>query len=320
MHHFVCHCLCNRYKCMRKFYYAMSKGSLFMGTARGKLGEVVMYRANGEQISRVRVRKIANPRSEAQMIQRTFLSTVTKAYSHLSSICDHSFESENGVMKNMARFTKANIDKFRGAFLRANEQWRNNARYNGKDVMLPMFNEYIVSEGTMPVMTYVKGDSDAFFTLAGSGSLSTAPTYADMAQYLGLEKGDQVTIMTLEGVEDNLSAMGELRKHRFILEPSSGEMSTPFLNAGKINLPSSRNENVTNVSFSIDDGDLVVDTGSELFGLAVIASRYENGKWRRSTQTLLVSGLVPATPTLGEAVNSWDTSVTSSLYLNQALS
>ena len=39
----------------------MSKGSLFWANASGKLGEVVQYRAGGEQRARAYVRKIKNP-------------------------------------------------------------------------------------------------------------------------------------------------------------------------------------------------------------------------------------------------------------------
>lgn len=289
-----------------------------MGTARGKLGEVVMYRANGEQISRVRVRKIANPRTSAQMIQRAFLSTVTKAYSHLASICDHSFESESGVMKNMSRFTKVNIDKMRAAFVRANEQWRNNARYNGKDAMKALINEYIISEGTLPTMMYAKGTDDAFITLFGQGSLGTTPTYQQVVDFLGLRRGDQITIVTIDGVEDNLAEMGELRKNRIILEPASGDMTAPFLQGLKINSPNPRNEVSANVSISVESGNLAIDPATDFLAYSVIASRYENNKWRRSSQVLDYSANVPASPTLGEAVDSWEKAVTSSLYLNQA--
>lgn len=91
----------------------MAKGNLFLGTAAGKVGDVVMYRYEGKQCSRVRVREIKNPKSEAQQAQRAILSTVTNAYSLLSSICNHSFENVQYDGKSMNYFNKINLKTIR---------------------------------------------------------------------------------------------------------------------------------------------------------------------------------------------------------------
>jgi hypothetical protein len=96
----------------------MAKGNLFLGTGRGKVGDVVFYRKNGEQITRVRNRSVKNPDTEAQQVQRAVLASVSKAYQAGSTIFDHSFEGCSTGAECQARFQKLNID-WLGSAIRA---------------------------------------------------------------------------------------------------------------------------------------------------------------------------------------------------------
>ena len=69
----------------------MAKGNLFLGTAARSVGDVVMYRREGSQVSRVRVRKIANPKTDAQCAQRAYMSAVVRFYQPLADILERSF-------------------------------------------------------------------------------------------------------------------------------------------------------------------------------------------------------------------------------------
>lgn len=91
----------------------MAKGNLFQGMARGKVGDVVFYRMNGWQMSRVRNRKPKNPRTPEQMYQRAIIATVMKAYSAGKEIFDHSFENERVGEGNMRRFNSLNAVQLR---------------------------------------------------------------------------------------------------------------------------------------------------------------------------------------------------------------
>lgn len=69
----------------------MAKNSLFWGKARGKLGEIVLYRAGGEQRSRTYVKKVKNPKSLAQMTQRVKLGSLVSFFRSTSSVLRYSF-------------------------------------------------------------------------------------------------------------------------------------------------------------------------------------------------------------------------------------
>ena len=73
-------------------FLSMAKGIHVFGQVRGKLGGMVMYRANGEQISRAKAASVKNPKTTGQMIQRMLFGTVAAAYARMKSITDHSFE------------------------------------------------------------------------------------------------------------------------------------------------------------------------------------------------------------------------------------
>ena len=69
----------------------MAKNSLFWGKARGKLGEIVLYRAGGEQRSRTYVKNIKNPKSLAQMTQRVKLGSLVSFFRTTSNVLRYSF-------------------------------------------------------------------------------------------------------------------------------------------------------------------------------------------------------------------------------------
>lgn len=131
----------------------MAKGNLFLGTGRGKVGDVVFYRKNGEQITRVRNRSIKNPDTEAQQIQRAVLASVSKAYQAGSAIFDHSFEGCSTGAECQNRFQKLNIDWLGSAIkadLAANHGDNESvAAVVPRSASYAVPNAWIVSQGTL---------------------------------------------------------------------------------------------------------------------------------------------------------------------------
>ena len=74
----------------------MAKGNLLLGTAKNSVGDVVMYRREGSEITRVRVRNVKNPKTNAQSFQRAIMAPIAKFYSPLSVVLERSFE---GLLK-----------------------------------------------------------------------------------------------------------------------------------------------------------------------------------------------------------------------------
>lgn len=303
----------------------MAKGNPFMGTARGKLADMVLYRRGGEQISRVRIRRIANPRTEAQLTNRVVVSTLSKRYAILKTICDHAFQGFSTPAKNMAEFMKQNVSMVNAIIAEEKEtsrSWAENLfNFNGRNDFDALSGKTIVSKGTMPSISVGVASTaeHAGIALLGTLDLGATPTYAQIAEALGLQLGDQVTMLVTTG-DVNSAKMRGLVVGRFILQPSQGDGTTAFISNGAINSPNLKNEmEGFTVNYSADNGlsftltDVATD---EAVSFAVIASRFAAGQWERSLAYLTEFGGFEE-KTMRLAIDSWDESVSSSLYLNQ---
>lgn len=316
----------------------MARGNLFLGTARGSLGDITLYRYDSQQVSRVRVRKIKNPQTEAQMVPRIVLSTVSKAYSMMQPIVSESFQGYDGQEKNMRRFMKMNVLQLRNF----NEVffWKykdgliprdTSGNFNAKDTFDMAINGYYVSEGDLPQVGVEYVD-----TISGAGikaGTQDSMTYQQLCNYLGVEAGTQMTIVQLLG-DPETCYVDRFQYSRIILSPSNGDMSTKFVNNGDIYLPNPKNEGQIHVSLvrESDAGPLwffnvpytAENEKQMIIGAAVILSRYENGKWRRSTARIKMYEEIP-TPgvnvsplSMSNALVSFMKDIKSDLYLNQA--
>lgn len=246
----------------------MAKHNLFLGTASRSVGDVTLMRRNGVQVSRVRVRQIANPRSEAQSRQRMAFAAVTRFYSPLSACLEQSFQGLNRT-DSLSAFLKENIK-------RAREMQFGSLR-GGGFVPLPV----MVSRGSMPQAVYDYSASlEAFRFIIGTQitELTVAAVSAALKNQYGLSEGDQVTIIYSmpDTAEVTIESLYSVYYHRFFIDSSDfSTLSVPML------------------EISTDDEYLsITNAENTLSGLAVIFSRYESGQWRRSTQYMAVTDFI----------------------------
>lgn len=326
----------------------MGKNNLLLGTARGKLGDVVFYRTGGEQRFRTRVRP-TNPRTFAQLLQRCVVSTAVKAYGPLVTVCDHAFQNYSGKQKNMERFMRLNIEALRPLALQLVERWQpfelvpriNVGNWSKKDSTDIMLNNIIVSEGDLPNVQVEFADNDLGglqpFISASFGDVAHV-TYQGVCDILGLQAGDQLTFIWqkskyTEGNQNGILA-GTLIS-RIILMPKDGDMSKQFLSSNtangnnfyELNDP---NENNYGNFYVRQDGETqrmavypentyTMTKYSGICTFVVITSRFENNMWRRSSSRMIMNNNAWM-QTLQNALDSYLKSDSSSLYLNQSTS
>ena len=243
----------------------MAKGNLFLGTAARSVGDVVMYRREGSQVSRVRVRKIANPKTEAQCRQRAYMAPIPKFFSPLAVVLERSFEGLSKA-KSYAKFIKVNADK-----ARAND-W-----LLPKGIgLFPL--PYQLSQGTLPAIAYSHSEGDDVIDIE-SISVENAPTTIGALSLdfinAGYQNGDVVTFIVISSNQISASANFVPVTAQFIIDSTSeATVSSVF---GHMNL-------------TVLDGDLALGVqGKTTIAGAIIVARFENDKWRRSTQALAVS-------------------------------
>lgn len=125
---------------------------MLQGMARGKVGDVVFSRLNGEQIARVRNRNPKNPRTNAQLYQRAIMATVMQAYSAGKKIFDHAFQGYGIGEACQRRFMSLNAKNLRALIASdlnnsttpADQQ----GRVIGPGVSSFCPGRYVISEGT----------------------------------------------------------------------------------------------------------------------------------------------------------------------------
>lgn len=276
----------------------MSKGNMLLGQARGKVGDLVFSRANGQQITRSRATVVSNPQTEKQMIQRIILNTVAQAYSRMAEICDHSFEGVPVGQRSMSRFLTLNMNALRTKVANyINEEGTMEGVYafapKGTNIFTP--NHYIISSGQLPEVQVaaISATDGATILIAKAADI---PTYAEVIASLGLQRGDQLTFIGQELYTDGRAAF---KFARVILDPrnadgTQAELSTPFLANGVVNLPSPRNEG-SDVKFTTVAGGIAFDLGeNSQYGAGVIVSRQKSdGSWLRSNCTIALTADLP---------------------------
>lgn len=301
----------------------MSKGNLFLGFGRGKVGDVVFYRSNGEQITRSLNRNPKNPRSESQLLQRIIMGTVMQAYSKMKSITDHSFEGVQPGAATMAEFLRLNVDNLRARVSAEIEQgsaleeiWAFTPM--GTSQFAP--NEYIVSRGTLPQVPCLIETTTAKITDI------TENTYQAIINQYGLQRGDQLTFMWSQGSNPSNT---EFYFCRVILDPrnpdgSEASLASPFVAAGnQVNLPNPRNEGQFG-TLTYSESAIHFGFNQQLITSAgIIVSRKVNGSWLRSSCTLGWASVNVAMswPSIGECialVSEGDITTVGQRYLNNA--
>lgn len=331
----------------------MSKGNLFLGQGRGKLGDIVLYRLAGQQVARSRNRHPKNPRTPWQLVQRVLMKSASLGYSMVQDIANHAFQGLAEGTPNQSRFAFINVAKGRKIFAKdmKDNEWSSpvlSMAYNfarKADTLAPFF-PFQISEGTLPPVPVRWGaDLSSFSFVIDSNLGSATPTYQDIVDALGLQQGDQLTFCCCS-IDDTAYDyfMTNFVYGRVILEPSDGDMSSPFISNGAVNKPNPRNEG--NITLSIDQtaqgaatpgyylafiaGTMVnaAQSVNSVCAGAVIASRLTGGVWQRSSQSLVLRPVGLSEPGnlnnehengyMGEALESFMTNTNSSLYLNQA--
>lgn len=308
----------------------MAKTGFWLRNAKGKLAGATIYQQNGETVMR-EVVSPSNPKTERQILQRIIMHTVMQSYSKMKEICDHSFEGIKKGQDTMAYFMKQNVQFAREKVAQMQADGTDFYDiYNFVPLGMKGFtpNQYQVAMGSLPAISAVlPDDSDAEVNKVLVPAITQqAPTYQNVVDALGLQRGDQLTFLIIKAaVNQSQFGQNEFIFARVILDPIDPEthlqlpMSTPFLaSAGAINAPSFRNENTENFGFAYSSTDNCLKFGAsascKIGAACVIASRQYNNNWLRSTTYMTYRGNFGQTYSLGDCMDMAASGATSTIY------
>lgn len=334
----------------------MAKSKSFFGLRTGSTKSLTFQVYRGQQVTKDRVYRVSNPRTDAQMQQRALIPIVAAARSALKGLVDHSFE---GV-----QYGEASLKEFSALNLRAGAL--KVTSYSPIGYSNPGFANLIVSKGSInepyAIETSARG---LVVSLPGTFPKitfsATPPDGSSKLVWKELEKwartnsvsllkpGTQLTFLSLyEAGSVNVSAGNKSREvptsafnicRMYIPnEDSNSEYATDINDKWKIDKSEATSDN--EVALINAHGDcLRINTGvhaqedgtgeveiivtpaeadeTDWNGMALILSRKENGVWKRNTSRVEILLQPENAFTLAEYIDSYAQSqARSRKYLN----
>lgn len=172
--------------------YVMSKGNMFVGSARGRVGNLVLYTRKGSQITRAYQSTVKNPKTSGQMLQRAKFANAVKFYQKaVQHFFKFAFQDERQTETAFNAFMRHNVD--RACLLRKDEV---------NDPYFPAFGRWIMSQGSLAApMVPIFSNGDALF--ANTGIQGGEQTVADLSSILigqGVHVGDIMTFVCISSL------------------------------------------------------------------------------------------------------------------------
>ena len=334
----------------------MAKSKSFFGLRTGSTKSLTFQVYRGQQITKDRVYRVSNPRSEAQMTQRALIPIVAAARSALKGLVDHSFE---GIAYGEASLTEFSKQNLRAGALSVTS-------YSPNGVSNPGFADLIVSNGSINVPfdvtseeadNYVETKDDSFprfkfpktdENASADAILKYLESYARANNAAFIAPGTQLSFLTIfqsgtvkvntgSGTIDAPTS-GFVLDRIYIPNGDSDSDNAKEIN-GKWRVLHNVAENANSATLINDNGDMLMflcgdpekatgkiqvtsmpkmtNIGSNNCGMAVILSRFENGIWKRSPSRLVIGYEPTSKYTFEDWLSTYQsTGAASKKYLN----
>lgn len=194
----------------------MGKGNFLMGTIRGKIGDLVFMRRNGEQVQRAYV-KPKNAMTRSQYSQRSQLTNIVRLYQASPSFFMKAFENKPVNQSDYNALVSRNLNNDPKVYL------PKEVAEAGGGVAAP----YIISDGSLQPILVSGVGADAVTNIA-IGDLSIIPTLtiaelsaAILANNTFIEAGDQLSYVSIEQYQDNGIPKLRLRKFELVVDTAN---------------------------------------------------------------------------------------------------
>lgn len=246
----------------------MAQSNSFFGLRRGSTKSLTFSTFNGKQVTKDRVSKVKNPRTQDQMVNRMINYTAMKAYSSMKEIVDHSFAGKSYGLQSMRYFLAKNY-----TLLKNNKENMGFSSYKGDAVPT----SFLVSEGSLPSPNYSVNAESGIITIAPGGK-----SIGDLKKYLGLSANDYITFVWMD-----TTTKGNFNWLRLYMpgdDKNSETISLDLLNVEK-NMDEDSTIKVENDGDTNKKISLSAYLQDYLYG-AIIASAKRGDTWQRSTEYL----------------------------------
>ena len=305
----------------------MAKSKSFFGLRTGSTKSLTFQVLRGEQITKDRVYRVSNPRSEAQMAQRALIPIVAAARTQLRGIVDHSFEGVAYGEASLREFSALNLRAGALDVTSYSPNGISNAGFANLQVSKgSLRGDFTLSEtteattrftttGIYPKLTFpaaTEGSSaePIFKYLETFGKTNNVPLFKAGTQltFLSVYEAGSAKVNTASGVVD--ASLSSFAIDRFMVPNSeSGAAQLNDVN-GEWKIESSVEANADQVTLVNNAGDeinirsntasgevyrsITISVTAKAAGFskncggALILSRYVNGTWKRSSASIVI--------------------------------
>ena len=176
--------------------FVMSKGNMFVGSAKGRVGNLVLYTRKGSQITRAYQSTVKNPKTSGQMLQRAKFSNAVKFYQKaVQHFFKFAYQDQKQTETAFNAFMRHNVD--RACLLRKDEV---------NDPYFPAFGRWQMSQGSLaaPMVPKFNNENCLF---ANTGIKGTEKTVADLSSILigqGYHVGDIITFVFISSLVNSV--------------------------------------------------------------------------------------------------------------------
>lgn len=304
----------------------MAKSKSFFGLRTGSTKSLTFQVYRGQQITKDRVSRVANPRTDAQMAQRALIPVVAAARSALKGLVDHSFEGVPYGEASLKEFSALNL---RAGALKVHS-------YSPIGYSNPGFANFVVSKGSIIEPYNISVESAGLsVTLPGKfpklkfpaapGDSSSKQVWKELESWARtnnvslLKPGTQLTFLSLyeagsvnvstgnktrvvptsafnicrlyvpNGDSDSVNATDINDKWKIDKSVSTSNYEVALVNAhgDKLRIETGVNEG----SDQLGKVEIIVTPAAAAEdqcwnGMALILSRKENGVWRRNSSSI----------------------------------
>ena len=334
----------------------MAKSKSFFGLRTGSTKSLTFQVYRGQQITKDRVYRVSNPRTDAQMTQRALIPIVAAARSALKGLVAPSYEGIAYGEASLKEFSKQNM---RAGALSVTS-------YSPNGVSNPGFADLIISNGSINVpFTVTSEEADNIietkddeypvfqFPQAGEGA-SAEPifkyleTYARTNNVAIIAPGTQLSFLTIyqsgtvkvntgggtidaptsgfvldriyipNGDSDSENAKEINGGWKVLNDVAKGARSATLINSnGDMIVFQCGDEGQVKGKIHISSMPKETTTNSNNCGVALILSRYENGVWKRSPSRLTIGFEPTSKYTFEDWLSTYQTTgAASKKYLN----
>lgn len=319
----------------------MAKSKSFFGLRTGSTKSLTFQVYRGQQITKDRVTRISNPRTEAQMKQRALIPIVAASRTALKGLVDHSFEGIAYGDQSLKMFSSLNLKA--GALTVAS--------FSPNGYSNPGYANLIVSRGTINLHLDVllsgrfalgqwEGDADTMPHKAYEAGAPAADLLRELAAWADstdmevCKPGTQLTFLNVMKAGELDEPRAELSAFHInrILFPSDSTLGSQVEDVNgqwKIKTAVVKDANDITLVNTIKDEILIhFDSGMISFvttpygyeasrGMAVIVSKYVNGQWKRNNARIDIVGNPDPAYTYEQWKTMYEKTGASAKYLNQ---